>query len=58
MTDENRILNLVAERPDLLTGPGGAPYGSVGFVINCPTVAFEDKAPEEAAVAPTPGGAF
>lgn len=58
MTDENRILNFAAERPDLLTGPGGAPYGSVGFVINCPTVAFEDKAPEEAAVAPTPGGQF
>lgn len=38
MTDENRILNLVAERPDLLTGPGGSPYASVGFVINCPTV--------------------
>ncbi len=58
MTDENRILNLVAERPDLLTGPGGAPYGSVGFVINCPTVAFEDEVPEEAAVAPVPGGQF
>ena len=58
MTDENRILNLVAERPDLLTGPGGSPYGSVGFVINCPTVAFEDNAPEVAAVAPIPGGQF
>ncbi len=57
-TDENRILNLAANRPDLLTGPGGAPYGSVGFVINCPTVAFEDKVPAEAAVAPTPGGQF
>ena len=58
MTDENRILNLVAERPDLLTGPGGSPYGSVGFVINCPTVGFEDEVPEVAAVAPVPGGAF
>jgi len=57
-TDENRILNLAASRPDLLTGPGGSPYGSVGFVINCPTVAFEDKVPAEAAVAPTPGGQF
>ena len=58
LTDENRILNLAAKRPDLLTGPGGSPYGSVGFVINCPTVGFEDKAPKEAAVAPTPGGQF
>ena len=57
-TDENRILNLAAKRPDLLTGPGGSPYGSAGFVINCPTVAFEDKAPAEAAVAPDPGGQF
>ncbi len=57
-TDENRILNLAAKRPDLLTGPGGAPYGSAGFVINCPTVAFEDRVPAKAAVAPTPGGQF
>jgi hypothetical protein len=46
-TDENQILNLAATRPDLLTGPGGAAYGSVGFVINCPVIAFTDKQPEE-----------
>jgi len=58
ITDENRILNLVAERPDLLTGPGGSPYGSVGFVINCPTVGFEDEVPAVAADVPVPGGQF
>ncbi len=57
-SDENAILNLAATRPDLLTGPGGAPYGSVGFVINCPTVAFADKKPEIALAAPVPGGQF
>ena len=46
-TDENQILNLAATRPDLLTGPGGAPYGSVGFVINCPVIAFTDQKPTE-----------
>ena len=44
-TDENEILNLVATRPDLVTGPGGAPYGSVGFVINCPIIGFQDNEP-------------
>jgi len=46
-TDENQILNLAATRPDLLTGPGGAAYGSVGFVINCPVIAFTNKQPKE-----------
>ena len=54
-TDERRIdgtvkyaiLNLVATHPDLLTGPGGAPYGSVGFVINCPIIGFQDNEPTE-----------
>jgi len=46
-TDENQILNLAATRPDLLTGAGGAAYGSVGFVINCPVIAYTDKAPQE-----------
>jgi len=58
MTDENEILNLVATRPDLLTGPGGAPYGSVGFVINCPTVAFEGDEPAVAVGNPIPGAQF
>ena len=44
-TDENQILNLAATRPDLLTGPGGAAYGSAGFIINCPVIAFTDKEP-------------
>ena len=30
---------------DLLTGPGGAPYGSVGFVINCPIIGYLDNQP-------------
>lgn len=46
-TDENQILNLAASRPDLLTGPGGAAYGSVGFVINCPVIAFTNKQPKQ-----------
>ncbi len=58
MTDENEILNLAAKRPDLLTGPLGAPYGSGGFVINCPTIAFSDKAPVIAKVNPEAGGQF
>jgi len=43
--DENEILNLAANRPDLLTGPLGSPYGAGGFVINCPTVAFTEDEP-------------
>jgi len=44
-TDENTILRLATNRPDLLTGPNGAPYGSVGFVVNCPVIAFTNKQP-------------
>jgi hypothetical protein len=54
-TDENQILNLVAQRPDLLTGPGGTPYGSAGFVINCPILAFTEKLPSEDLVQLVPG---
>lgn len=50
--DENAILNLAAQHPDLLTGPLGAPYGAGDFVINCPTVAFTDKEPVIDQVAP------
>ncbi|MDQ6732067.1 MAG: hypothetical protein M3022_17710 [Actinomycetota bacterium] len=57
-TDENQILNLAANRPDLLTGPGGADYGSVGFVINCPVIGFAGSAPEHALAEPTPLGQF
>jgi len=56
--DENQILNLAANRPDLLTGPGGADYGSVGFVINCPVIGFAGSAPEHALAEPTPLGQF
>ncbi len=44
-TDENTILRLAVERPDLLTGPMGAPYGSVGFNVNCPVIGFTNKEP-------------
>ncbi len=50
--DENEIINLAKQRPDLLTGPLGAPYGSGGFVINCPTVAFTQEEPVVDQVAP------
>ncbi|GAC1638450.1 MAG: hypothetical protein NVS4B2_27530 [Chloroflexota bacterium] len=54
-TDENQILNLAFSRPDLLTGPDGAAYGSVGFVINCPIIGFTDKEPTDDLVPLTPG---
>lgn len=53
--DENEILNLAARRPDLLTGPMGAPYGAGGFVINCPTIAFTQEEPVIDQVAPIAG---
>lgn len=53
--DENEILNLAARRPDLVTGPLGAPYGAGGFVINCPTVAFTRNEPVVDQVAPIRG---
>src|SRR5207249_10454272 len=28
--DEVQVFNLAATRPDLITGPGGAPYGAAG----------------------------
>lgn len=43
--DENVVFNLAATRPDLLTGPGGAPYGSTGNDINCAVIGFTRKAP-------------
>jgi hypothetical protein len=41
-TDENEILNLVGR--GMITGPGGAAYGSV-FAVNCPPVAYVDQMP-------------
>ena len=41
--DENVILNLAVK--GMITGPGGAPYGSVGFVVDCPPIAYLAKQP-------------
>ncbi len=54
-TDEFRILNLVATRPDLLTGPNGTPYGSTNVLINCPVIGFTARQPAEDLVSPIPG---
>ncbi len=54
-TDEFKILNLAARRPDLITGPEGVPYGSTNVLINCPVVAFTAKMPTEDLVQPLPG---
>ncbi len=36
LTDEFQILTFVAN--GFITGPGGADYGSAGFIVNCPIV--------------------
>ncbi len=54
-TDEFKILNLAARRPDLLTGPEGAPFGSTNVLINCPVIAFTAAMPTEDLVEPIPG---
>jgi hypothetical protein len=56
--DENVVFNLAATRPDLLTGPGGAAYGSVGIDINCAVIAFIEKAPTANLVTPAPNSQF
>jgi hypothetical protein len=56
--DENVVFNLAATRPDLLTGPGGASYGSVGIDINCAVIGFTAKAPTANLVAPAPNSQF
>jgi len=56
--DENVVFNLAATRPDLLTGPGGAPYGSVGIDINCAVNGFTATAPTENLVTPAPNSQF
>src|SRR3989442_3020404 len=56
--DENVVFNLAATRPDLLTGPGGAPYGAVGIDINCAVIGFTEKAPTANLVAPAPNSQF
>jgi hypothetical protein len=56
--DENVVFNLAATRPDLLTGPGGAPYGTVGIDINCAVIGFTDQAPTANLVTPAPNSQF
>ncbi|HEY5962021.1 MAG TPA: hypothetical protein VIV60_35930, partial [Polyangiaceae bacterium] len=56
--DENVIFNLAANRPDLLTGPGGAPYGSVGIDINCAVIGFTRRAPTANLADPAPNSQF
>jgi hypothetical protein len=56
--DENVVFNLAATRPDLLTGPGGAPYGSVGIDINCAVIGFTNEPPTANLVDPVPNSQF
>jgi hypothetical protein len=56
--DEVVVFNLAATRPDLLTGPGGAPYGSVGVDINCAVIGFTDQAPTANLATPVPNSQF
>jgi len=56
--DENVVFNLAATRPDLLTGPGGAPYGTVGIDINCAVIGFTADAPTTNLVTPAPNSQF
>src|SRR5260370_16711188 len=56
--DENVVFNLAATRPDLLTGPGGGPYGSVGIDINSPVIGFTPHPPPTNLVAPLPNSQF
>jgi hypothetical protein len=61
--DENTVLNLAANRPDLLTGVNvetgeAAPYGSVGVDINCAVLGFTNKPPTEALQESAPNSQF
>lgn len=56
--DENVVFNLAATRPDLITGPGGAPYGSTGNDINCAVIGFTRKAPTANLEEPVPDSQF
>jgi len=55
LDDENEILNMAKEHPDLLRGPLGGKFGAGDFVINCPTVAFTEEEPVIDQVAPVNG---
>ena len=61
--DENTVLNLAAEHPDLLTGVNPAtgepqPYGSVGVDINCAVLGYTSTAPTEALEESAPNSQF
>jgi hypothetical protein len=61
--DENTVLNLAADRPDLLTGVDPAtgqpePYGSVGVDINCAVIGYTATAPTAALEPNAPGSQF
>lgn len=61
--DENTVLNLVDEHPDLVTGVNPAtgepaPYGSVGVDINCAVLGFTATAPTEALEESAPNSQF
>ena len=56
--DEVVIFNLAASRPDLLTGPGGSPYGSQGVDINCAVIGFTQSAPTANLADPIPNSQF
>jgi hypothetical protein len=56
-TDEFQILKLAAEHPDLLTAPGGKPYGSMKALIDCPVVGYLTTEPQEDLIKPVPGSA-
>jgi len=56
--DEVQVFNLAATRPDLITGPDGAPYGSVGVDINCAVIGFIDNAPTANLADPAPNSQF
>jgi hypothetical protein len=42
----------------LITGPGGAPYGTVGIDINCAVIGFTADAPTATIVTPAPNSQF
>jgi hypothetical protein len=56
--DEVQVFNLAATRPDLITGPGGAPYGAQGVDINCAVIGFIDKPPTANLADPAPNSQF
>ena len=56
--DEVQVFNLAATRPDLITGPGGAPYGAAGVDINCAVIGFIDKPPTANLADPVPNSQF